>query len=96
MQYLGRHYARYFNRKHRRSGTLFEGRFKSSLVDTGSYLLGCQRYIEMNPVRAGMRATALMHLGEPSRCGGRTPSTWRLVIPGPRAGPHIEACSQTS
>jgi REP-associated tyrosine transposase len=54
MQSLGRRYVRYFNRKYRRSGTLWEGRFKASLVQSETYLLICQRYIELNPVRAGM------------------------------------------
>ncbi len=54
MQYLGRHYVPYVNHKYSRSGTLWEGRFKASLVDTSSYLLACYRYIESNPVRAGM------------------------------------------
>ncbi len=54
MQAIGRRYVRYFNREYRRSGTLWEGRFKSSLVQTETYLLQCQRYIELNPVRAGM------------------------------------------
>jgi len=54
MQYLGRHYVPYYNHRHRRSGTLFEGRFRSSIVQTRSYLLACQRYIELNPVRARM------------------------------------------
>ncbi len=54
MQALGRRYARYFNREYRRSGTLWEGRFKASLVQSELYLLICQRYIELNPVRAGM------------------------------------------
>ena len=54
MQYLGRYYVRYFNFRYQRTGTLFEGRFKSSLVDTDRYLLACQRYIELNPVRAGI------------------------------------------
>lgn len=56
MQSLGRHYVRYFNHRYRRSGTLFEGRFKSSIVQTEQYYLACQRYIELNPVRAGMVA----------------------------------------
>lgn len=51
-QYLGRHYVRYFNNTYRRSGTLWEGRFKSCLVQEESYFLICQRYIELNPVRA--------------------------------------------
>ena len=54
LQNLGRNYVRYFNHRHQRSGTLFEGRFRSSIVQTGRYLLACQRYIELNPVRAGM------------------------------------------
>ena len=51
---LGRDYVRTINRNHRRSGTLWEGRFKSSLVDAAHYCLACYRYIELNPVRAGM------------------------------------------
>ena len=54
MQTLGRHYVRYFNYTYKRSGTLWEGRFKSCLVEAENYLLICQRYIELNPVRAGM------------------------------------------
>lgn len=54
MQALGRRYVRYFNYTYRRSGTLWEGRFKSCVVDADNYLLLCQRYIELNPVRAGM------------------------------------------
>ncbi|MDH3401766.1 MAG: transposase [Chromatiales bacterium] len=51
---LGRDYVRTINKVHQRSGTLWEGRFRSSLVDATSYCLNCYRYIEMNPVRAGM------------------------------------------
>jgi len=54
MQYLGRLYVRYFNFTYARSGTLFEGRFKSSLVQEENYFLQCLQYIELNPVRAGM------------------------------------------
>ena len=54
MQHLGRHYVRYFNYRYERTGTLFEGRFNSSLVQSQQYLLACQRYIELNPVRAGL------------------------------------------
>src|SRR5690606_5630861 len=57
MQALGRSYVRYFNSRHRRTGTLWEGRYRSCLVDSDEYLLQCQRYIEMNPVRAAMVAT---------------------------------------
>jgi putative transposase len=51
---LGRDYVRQFNKRHGRTGTLWEGRFKSSLIDTDNYLLACYRYIELNPVRAGI------------------------------------------
>ena len=54
MQFLGRLYVRYFNYTYARSGTLFEGRFKTCIVQEDQYLLTCLRYIELNPVRAGM------------------------------------------
>ncbi len=54
MQSLGRRYVGYFNYTYARTGTLFEGRYRSSLVQTGEYFLTCLRYIELNPVRAGM------------------------------------------
>jgi putative transposase len=54
MQHLGRRFVQYVNHVYRRSGTLWEGRFKASLVDTETYFLRCCRYIECNPVRAGM------------------------------------------
>lgn len=54
MQFLGRLYVRKFNFTYARSGSLFEDRFKSSLVQEDRYLLACLRYIELNPVRAGM------------------------------------------
>jgi len=52
MQSLGRCYVQYINKTYRRTGTLWEGRHKSSLVDADRYLLACYRYIELNPVRA--------------------------------------------
>ena len=51
---LGRRYVQYVNRSYRRTGTLWDSRYKSSLVQAETYLLACQRYIELNPVRAGM------------------------------------------
>lgn len=54
MQDLGRSYVRVINAIHGRTGTLWQGRFKSSVVDSERYFLACQRYIEMNPVRAGI------------------------------------------
>jgi putative transposase len=54
MQALGRYYVRYFNYTYKRTGTLWEGRYKSTLVDSESYFLLVSRYIELNPVRANM------------------------------------------
>ena len=56
MRDLGRCYVRYFNRRYERTGTLWEGRFKSCAVESERYVLACYRYIELNPVRAGMVA----------------------------------------
>ena len=58
MRDLGRRYVRYFNERHGRTGSLWEGRFYSCLLDSARYVLGCQRYIDLNPVRAGMVASA--------------------------------------
>ncbi|PKO34184.1 MAG: transposase [Betaproteobacteria bacterium HGW-Betaproteobacteria-7] len=54
MKSLGQRYVQYVNRVYRRSGSLWEGRFRSCLAQDERYLLLCQRYIELNPVRAGM------------------------------------------
>ena len=54
MQAVGRSYVRYFNQRHARSGTLWEGRYRSTLIETERYLLACMVYIDLNPVRAGM------------------------------------------
>ncbi len=76
MQRVGRKYARLANLRWGRTGTLFEGRFRSSLVDSEAYLLTCMRYIELNPVRAGMASHPAQYpwssyrlnaSGEPSR-----------------------------
>ena len=54
MQAVGRAYVRYFNLRHHRTGTLWEGRYRSSLIESERYLLACMGYIDLNPVRAGM------------------------------------------
>jgi putative transposase len=54
MKRLGQRYVQYVNRTYKRSGTLWEGRFKSCLTQAEEYVLACYRYIELNPVRAGM------------------------------------------
>jgi len=58
MQQLGRKYVTYFNKEHGRTGTLWEGRFRSSTIYSERYLFACYRYIELNPVRAGLVQSA--------------------------------------
>ena len=68
MQALGRRYVQYFNFTYQRSGTLWEGRYKSSVVDTENYLLICYRYIELNPVRASMVNDPADYIWSSYRC----------------------------
>jgi putative transposase len=70
MQSLGRRYVQYFNYTYCRSGTLWEGRYKSCAVQTGAYLLACYRYIEQNPVRAGMVEDSAEYVWSSYRCNG--------------------------
>jgi putative transposase len=56
MQAVGRRYVRWFNDAQGRSGTLWEGRYKSTVIDTDQYLLTCMAYLDLNPVRAGLVA----------------------------------------
>jgi putative transposase len=58
MQAVGRRYVRYYNGWYQRTGALWEGRYKSTLIETERYLLACMAYIDLNPVRAGMVAQA--------------------------------------
>ena len=61
MQAVGRRYVRYFNDSQARSGTLWEGRYRSTLIETERYLLACMVYIDLNPVRAGLVKDASDH-----------------------------------
>lgn len=54
MQSVGRSYVRHFNRRQKRTGTLWEGRYKSTIIQAERYLLACMAYIDLNPVRAGL------------------------------------------
>lgn len=56
MQYVGRYYVQYFNELHQHAGTLWEGRYRATLLDPAAWLLPVSRYIESNPVRAGLVA----------------------------------------
>ena len=74
MQKLGRAYVGRFNARHRRTGTLWEGRYKACLVDSESYVLRCHRYIDLNPVRARMTDDPVAYAwsSAPAHCGRRT------------------------
>ena len=58
MQAVGRRYVQYFNRRHARTGTLWEGRYRSTVLQPDKYLLPCMVYLDLNPVRAGLVANA--------------------------------------
>ena len=70
MQVVNRRYVRYINHTYRRSGTLWEGRYKASLIDAERYLLTCYRYIEMNPVVANMVHAPEQYRWSSYRCNG--------------------------
>src|SRR6185312_2398156 len=74
MQKLGRSYVGQFNARHQRTGTLWEGRYKACLVDSESYVLRCQRYIDLNPVRARMTGNPAAYPWSScaAHCGRRT------------------------
>ena len=59
MQWIGRHYVPYFNGKYQRQGTLWQGRYKATVMEAHSYLLRASLYIEANPVRSGLVADTL-------------------------------------
>lgn len=58
MQALGRRYVRWFNARYARAGTLWEGRFRCTVIEPERYLVDCMRYVELNPARAGLVADA--------------------------------------
>ncbi len=95
MQSLGRRYVRYFNDTYNRTGTLWEGRFKSCVIDAENYLLNCQRYIELNPVRANMVESPIDYKWSSYKANGMalysklwTPHTLYLAL-----GKTVEECS---
>lgn len=78
---LGRRYVQYINKTYRRTGTLWDSRYKSSLVQAETYLLSCMRYIELNPVRAVMVDDPAHYRWSSYRCNG-------LGQPDPLLTPH--------
>lgn len=94
LQMLGRYYVQFFNHCYQRTGTLWEGRYKATLIDTEAYLLTCMRYIELNPVRAGMVAHASEYSWS-SYAYNALGQTDNLISPHPeyrRLGQTDEAC----
>jgi putative transposase len=82
LQAVGRSYVRLFNKRQQRTGTLWEGRYKSTLIQSERYLLACMVYIDLNPVRAGMVAHPSDYAwGSYRHYTGR--STDKLVTPHP-------------
>jgi len=71
MHALGSNYVRYFNERHGRTGTLWEGRYRSSLIDSERYFLECSRYVETNPVRGG-NSVIFVEAGLRQRIGVQT------------------------
>ncbi|MDN3554919.1 transposase [Halomonas maura] len=97
MKGLGQRYAQRFNRLYHRTGTLFEGRFRSCLVAEPPYLLACHAYIELNPVRAGMVAHPGDYCWSSYRANSQAEAD-RLITPHPTIaalGPTLEQrCGQ--
>ena len=83
MKNLAQRYAQYVNRERSRSGSLWEGRFRSSIAQSERYVLACYRYIELNPVRAGMVSAPLEYPWSSHRDNA-------LGDPGPALQPHAQ------
>ena len=81
MKAVGERYVRYLNERYRRSGTLWDGRYRSCLIEDDTYLLVCHRYIELNPVRAGLVAHPSLHRWSSHRCNA-------YAEPDPIVAPH--------
>ena len=82
MHNIGLRYTRYVNQRYRRSGTLWEGRYKASLIESDRYLTACMRYIEQNPVRAGMVSNPADYPWSSHPCNGQGESD-PVVTPHP-------------
>jgi putative transposase len=71
MQYVGRYYVPYINHRYGTSGSIWEGRYKASLVQDEEYLLTCMRYIELNPARANIVSSPGQYRWSSYRCNGQ-------------------------
>jgi REP-associated tyrosine transposase len=83
MRNLGQRYVQHFNRTYERTGTLWEGRYRSCVVESAQYVLACYRYIEHNPVRARMVVSASEYMWSSYRANTGT-------IAEPMITPHVE------
>jgi putative transposase len=102
IKHLGQRYVQHVNRTYRRSGTLWEGRFRSCLIESEDYLLACYRYIELNPVRAALVRHPRDYPWSSYRCnaegesgGPVTPHERYLALgedPAARAGAYQDLC----
>jgi putative transposase len=81
MKAVGERYVRYLNERYRRTGTLWDGRYRSCLIEDDSYLLVCHRYIELNPVRAGMVTHPSLYRWSSHQCNA-------YAQPNPMITPH--------
>ena len=79
MQRVAQLHSQYMNRRYRRSGTLWDGRFKSCPIEADRYLFNCHRYIELNPVRAGLVADPLDHEWSSHRANAGTAADTTLT-----------------
>ena len=82
MQHIGRRYTPYVNHTYGTSGSIWEGRFKSSLIQDEKYLLTCMRYIELNPVRANMVTNPAQYRWCSYRCNAQAKDN-NLITPHP-------------
>lgn len=89
MQSLGRRYVRYINEGYKRTGTLWEGRYKACPVDSEAYLLDCYRYIELNPLRAAMVTNPADYAWSSFRCNA-------LGLPDPLIRAHASYLALSS
>lgn len=80
MQYTGRRYVPYVNHRYGTSGSIWEGRYKASLIEDEHYLLTCMRYIELNPVRANMVKSPAHYRWSSYRCNAHAKED-RLITP---------------
>ena len=76
MKVVGSCYAQDMNRRYKRTGTLWEGRHRSSLIDSQRYLLTCYRYVELNPVRAGLTSKPADYLWSSYHCNAEAEQSW--------------------